>query len=533
MSDVYKRSIAVALACVFGASTASARDPNTEAFCSELASVNRGEVDIRGLTELESLARVAETLRNAAPITIESDLVRLHATVAAWADGTTGRMPMARTFAVLTDPEFAGVQGRIADFIAEQCGLRLGSGQYRVASDATRVGRCPAWPRVGSPLTFNHFPNLPDISGGNYFANDFWLGSGKRPRPGMFKAEPGGWVEFKGQYPRARYFAYHPNDHELNNLPTLRDADLDPDPGSTNPFREPPKPGSGNRYTAKLVFGLAPADPEPNTSYIGATKDGIHPTLAVTNLLRLYASDIGDGPNSGGVPLPAVTLYGADGERKQHFPECEPYVAGEDPPRTDLLFPSLPIADPRPKRTPGWSTSSNFEAPSDTLANADVQYLSTHFSRRFGDIFVVRAKFASTPNSRGGEPVSAKGKDTRLWTLCVYNFWSGAASDCMLDHEARVDADGFYTIVVSEEANRPANLEEQSATWMDWGAFLDGQLTYRMVYRESPLPRRIAFALNGGYVDADTAAYVPVALPCTKQLFEKDGWQGCLAAAGQ
>ena len=338
-------------------------------------------------------------------------------------------------------------------------------------------------------------------------------------------------MELKGQYPRSRYFAYHPNDQDLNNLATLCDVDLDPDPGSVNPFREVPKPGSRNTYTAKLVFDLPPAEPERNASYVGAKKDGIHPNFAVMNLLRLYATDLGDHPNSGGAPLPAVTLYAADGSRQKHFSECEPYVEGEEPPRTSLLFPSLPIADPRPKATPGWSTSSNFEAPSDTLANADVQYLATHFSRRFGDLFVVRGKFATTPNSRSGEPVSAEGKDARLWTLCIYNFWSGAASDCMLDHEASVDANGFYTIVVSEEANRPANLAEQSASWLDWGPFLDGQLTYRMVYRDDPLVRRVAFALNGGKVDAATVPYVPVAVPCTKERFEKAGWRGCLAAA--
>jgi hypothetical protein len=533
MSGISSLLLGIVFALTSAAAPADASDRSAAAFCAALALVNDGKVDTQGLTELEAVARVAETLRASAPPAIERDLVTLHETVAAWADGTTGRMPMARTFAVLTDPGFAGVQGRIADYIAEQCDLRLGTGEYRVASDAIRAGRCPAWPRVGSPLTFNHFPNLPDIAGGNYFANDFWLGPGDPPRPGMFEAEPGGWAVFHGQYPRARYFAYHPNDQDLNNLKTLRDVDLDPDAGSVNPFREPAKPGSRNTYTAKLVFDIAPAEPEANTAYVGAKKDGIHPNFALTNLLRLYASDLGDGPNSGGVPLPAVTIFGADGKRQQHFPECEPYVEGEDPPRTDILFPSLPIADPRPQATPTWSTSSNFEAPSDTLANADVQYLATHFSRRFGDIFVVRGKFATTPNSRGGEPVSAKGKDARLWTLCVYNFWSGAASDCMLDHEARIDADGFYTIVVSERENRPANLEAQSASWLDWGAFLDGQLTYRMVYREDPLVRRIAFALNGGRVDAATRAYVPVATPCTKARFEAEGWQGCLAGPGR
>jgi len=496
------------------------------AFCSALERINRGEVDTTGLTELQGHARVADELLEVAPAPIAADVTVLHRTVEAWALSTTGEVPMLQTFALLSDPEFAGVQGRIADYIAEHCGLRLGDGKYHVGAHAVRIGRCPAWPRVGSPLTFNHFPNLPDISGANYFANDFWLAPSAPPRPGMFVLEPGGWVEFRGQYPRARYFAHHPNDEDLNNLPTLRDRDLEPDPGRVNPFREVPPPGSRNTYTAKLVNGVPPAKPDRNTTYVGVRKDGVTPNRSLTNLLRLYASDVGDGPNSGGVPLPAVTIHAADGSVKQQFPECDPYVAGEAPPRTDLIFPVLPIADHRARKPATWNTSSNFDAPSDTLANADVQYLSTYYSRRFGDILLVRGKYLSAPDSRGGEPVSTQ-RDIRLWTLCTYNFWAGSAIHCMLDNEVRRDAAGFYTIVVSDAANRPANLEAQGATWIDAGPYLDGQLTWRMVFRENAIASAVAAVLDGGSPSGEIAPYVPAAMPCTRARFEAAGWEGC------
>ncbi len=74
-----------------------------------------------------------------------------------------------------------------------------------------------------------------------------------------------------------------------------------------------------------------------------------------------------------------------------------------------------------------------FDAASDTMANADVQYLSTVYSRRFGDIFVVRAKYLTAPNTRAGVPVSAQGYDVRFYSLCTYNIWNGGAIDCMLD----------------------------------------------------------------------------------------------------
>lgn len=340
-------------------------------------------------------------------------------------------------------------------------------------------------------------------------------------------------MELRGQYPRARYFAYHPNDIDLNNLPTLSDRDLDPDLGSVNPFRSDAKAGAKNYYTAKLVFGPPPAEPEPNTRYVGVRKDGKSLNPYVINMLRLYGSDIGDGANSGGVPLPAVTIYNAKGDVVQHFEECDLYAKGGANIRTALKFPALPIADHRARQEPVWSTSSNFEAPSDTMANADAQYLSTYYSERFGDIFVVRGKYLSAPNTRAGESPGAAGYDVRFYSLCTYNIWAGHAVDCLLENEMAVDPEGYYTLVVAREEHRPSNLKEEHATWIDWGGFLDGQITYRFVYRDNRLVQSIARGVVGQTVPSDVEPYVPVALPCTRALFEQGGWSACAVAAGR
>jgi hypothetical protein len=482
-----------------------AEDPAQQAatFCATLDSVNRGEVNTGDQPELAGHARVLNTLLNVAPEAIEDELDQFHAAFANWAAAVSGDQPMLDTFDDLTDPSLAGAEGRIADYIADHCGLRLGDGSYKEAPRPSAQDLCPGWPRVGSPNTFNNFPNLPDISGANYFANDYMISRIGLAPGDAFAVEPGGWVELRGQYPYSRYFAYHPNDMDLNNLKTLRDRDLEPEPGSVNRFREAAATDSGNYYTAKLVFGPEPAKPEPNTSYVG------------------------------GVPLPAVTIYNADGEVTDHFDECDLYARGGADIRTELRFPVLPIADHRARATPQWSTSSNFDAPSDTMANADVQYLSTTYSRRFGDIFVVRARRLSAPDTRAGTPVSAAGYDVRFYSLCNYNIWNGAAIDCMLDNELKVDEEGFYTLVISDAEHRPQNLEEEHATWMDWGPFLDGQLSFRHVFRENPRVAEIAAALVGAPVSAGTDPYVPRATPCTRAQFEAGGWPGCTGSNHQ
>ncbi|MBA6412153.1 hypothetical protein H2508_03420 [Parahaliea sp. F7430] len=525
-------SIACLCAPLVSLSSAFALDESAEkdaqAFCTTLKKINDGGIDTRGLPELDGHAKVLKALLDVSPAAIQKDMQQFHDAFEAWAAAVDGKRPMIKTFAELSDPSLAGAEGRVGDFIAAECGLSLEGSSYNVSAIPATQTICPAWPRIGNPETFNHFPNLPDIAGANYFSNNFLISaSAEVAQPGLFVVEPGGWVEFHGQYPRSRYFAYHPNDMDLNNLPTLVDKDIDPDAGSVNPYRQVPTESDELYYTAKYVFGPPPTNPEPNTRYVGVKKDGKSPNHYVSNLLRLYASDIGDGANSGGVPLPAVTIYNAAGEVTQQFDECDLYANGGMSVKSDLKYPHLPIADHRANKDGYWSTSSNFEAPSDTLANADVQYLSTVYSKRFGDIHVLRAKYLSAPDTRSGVPVSSPDFDVRLYSICTYNIWAGHAIDCMLDSELSVDEEGYYTLVISDEINRPENLQQQKATWIDSGGFLDGQLTYRYVYRDNPIVQDIINGVKGAEIPASSAEFIPESIACTKERFEDGGWKAC------
>lgn len=485
-----------------------------------------------GASELKGHVLVVKALLDKATPSLKKDLQRIHDTVDAWASAVGGERPMTETFTMLTAPDLIGSEGRVTDFIAEHCGIDLGGKPWNEAPRPTAQSNCPAWPRIGTPLTFNNFPNLPDIAGSNYFANDFVISKaaamfGIDSLKGAFVVEPGGKVELRGQYPKARYFAYHPNDMDLNNLPTLRDKDLNPDAGSVNPFRQEPIESGKNYYTAALVFSAPPENPAPNTRYVGVRKDGVTKNQFVVNLLRMYHIDAGNIPGSGGVPLPAVTIYKANGEVDKRFSECDLFAPGNEQLKTEMVFPALPIIDHRPRNPPQWATSSNFDAPSDTMANADVQYLATHYSQRFGELLVTRARYLSAPNTRAGEPVSSPGKDVRLYNLCTYNFWNGGATQCLLENDLRRDAKGFYTLVVSSATNRPKNLEATDATWLDWGPYLDGQLQYRFVYRENPFATAIAKAANGEEIAGELLPYVPAAVSCDVSAYERGGWQAC------
>ena len=169
------------LGCLFWGGTACAPTKTAEqqrvAFCETLTSVNTGAIDTADLTEIAGHARVLEALLEVAPDVIADDMAQFHGVFESWAMAVSGEHEMRDTFEELQDPSLASAQGRIGDYIADQCGLRLGDGRYLEAPRVSAQEICPAWPRIGSPLTFNNFPNLPDISGANYFANDFFMSS--------------------------------------------------------------------------------------------------------------------------------------------------------------------------------------------------------------------------------------------------------------------------------------------------------------------------------------------------------------------
>ncbi|MFK7731592.1 MAG: hypothetical protein AB8B48_08225 [Pseudomonadales bacterium] len=502
-------------------------------FCSTLESVNSGSIDAGSATDIDVQSLTTAAMLAASPPTLKEDWLTIHEAISGWAAAISGDQTMLDTFAGLTDADLVSAQGRVTDYIAAHCGIDLGGPRWNPAEPPESGDRCPAWPRIITPLTSNHFPNLPDIAGSNYFAHNIVISKwahklGIKQLRGAFIVPPGGWVEYHGQYPEARYFAYHPNDMDLNNLPTLRDKDLQPDPGSVNPFVKQPVLNRSNYYTARLVFGPEPEQIAPNTSYVGVKKDRVSANRFLVSMLRLYHVDAGNVPGSGNVPLPAVSFYNADGSIDRHFEACDLFDNTAAEIRTKRVFPALPLIDNRAKWLPEWSVSSNYGAPSDTMANADVQYIGTEYSSRFGELLVIRAKFLSAPDTRRGEPISTKNKQVRLYNMCTYNFWNGAAIQCKLDNDLLRDEEGFYTIVASSDKNRPDNLKRNSATWFDTGRFLDGQFQYRFVYRENDYVEAIADGVSGKPISAQLEKYVPHAVHCQKAVFERGGWLACL-----
>ena len=151
------------LASALGCADADTRE-QTARFCDSLAAVNRGGVDTTDHPELQGHVLVMDVLLAQSPPSLVDDLTRIRDTVDAWSKAVSGEQTMLATFDLLSAPELIGSEGRVTDYAAEHCGVDLGGPQWVEADRPTAGERCPAWPRIGTPLTFNHFPNLPDIA---------------------------------------------------------------------------------------------------------------------------------------------------------------------------------------------------------------------------------------------------------------------------------------------------------------------------------------------------------------------------------
>jgi hypothetical protein len=322
--------LALALGC-------TAPDHPPGPFCETIRALERGEIAIEpGPNEMAGHVSSLDALLEVAPRAVRDDLLGIREQLAAVRDA--GGLGTLLVFAELQDPELAGMEGRITEYVASQCDLRRGpppeGPSYVVGEPVDGATRCPAWSRAGSPLTNNRFPYLLDTSSANYFAAQYWAVPWLPAPPGFLKVERGGFVELRGEYPFARYFSSHPNDVETNNLDTLRDVELEPDPGSQNPWREAVGEGLERRYTARIVFGSTPERPDPNTMYVGERANGgFNPVLFL--LYRIYGADQGSmPPNSAGAPLPAVTIHDADGSVRAEYEACDPYPPGAATPRS-------------------------------------------------------------------------------------------------------------------------------------------------------------------------------------------------------
>jgi hypothetical protein len=315
-----------------------------------------------------------------------------------------------------------------------------------------------------------------------------------------FKIPAGAKIVVKGEFPHMRHWSFVTYTEKGEPRDGINDIDIDPDPGSSNPFRAGVQRNvTPRRYTFAIVNGMPPTPRARNTLYTLA-----EPGAAIGMHMRNYVPDRSIDW-TGGVGVPQVELHLADGKVLKGEDACDATAAplrGKQVPLTvsKKLWMAL---NSLPWRPADRSPAENFEVapmskfynrehlllqtffpalPSDGLAvekggfwsNPATRYGYTYLSQAYGKVYVVHGKMPSTPRTWDGTSTPAdQDADMRYWSLCTTTApAAGNTVDCVTDENVRpiVDRQGNFNVIVSRATDRPANATEKcGVTWMEYG----------------------------------------------------------------
>ena len=299
---------------------------------------------------------------------------------------------------------------------------------------------------------------------------------------GLFVVPRGGHVALKGRFPHARYLSFQSFDLGTRAFDLVQDVDIEPDRGSTNPFRVGADRTTTRRsYTLRIVDRRLPERDRPaNTIYTQArTGSPAVPGLAIV-LLRSYLPDEGRDA-TGGVGWPTVSTVKADGTlrpaagcpaiqlpavvtpllRHLALPTALPDlgISGHSPPRWFRAWDSYPEMVLNTLRSPvtdGLPLDQIGAAlPGTTIGNLATGYLGATYSQTHGQVLVLTGRAPTHPRTRRGDARMRAGQ-VRYWSFCT-NTDTTQYVGCLYDEQVPLDANGRYRIVVSPAASRPAN----------------------------------------------------------------------------
>lgn len=345
------------------------------------------------------------------------------------------------------------------------------------------------------------------------FEKCYMLGTDARVTYGklIFVAPIGSKLLVEGDFPHARYFEYeivppldpeHPASGTMGETPEVPivDADIEPDAGSTNPFRVGADRNATNRRY-RLAFDLqignavtlnpqAMKSPEYRTpgnsriggpfGFAGAWGDNVFtPSLL---WMRIYAPDK-NGDIFGGVSLPKAILQLDTGER--FWLQCDFSVASErentqvpagfEAPKEP--FPAIgsqlgwhkifglalsraetagylyskPYGDLPPQAIKAnirrdflllFNRGEDAEPPGDyegsSTACKNNNFLTRMCQLGPGKVYVITGRMPTFPRTRDGEPIM-QGGEIRYWSICQYGKGEGDKYETAVNYGALMD----------------------------------------------------------------------------------------------
>ncbi len=373
-------------------------------------------------------------------------------------------------------------------------------------------------------------------------------------------------LRIDGRYPDTRYFSFNAYDPLLRPTDAIADFQLVPDePGVTNPFAEPGlEPGAS--YTAYLEFTGKPEQPPANTLYAGEfdLAGTTLPQPLLTGLIyRTYVPAEGQDFD-GGVGLPILTLETADGETEllpmadcvepllptlgNTLPELglNDLLLGIDVYDDPLLLASgvLPLGDADARahvfrgipefyltfiaellNLPFVADAVENMVPSTGgggfLSNIHNSYVYNIYYRNKGNVIAYRAK---APTFRGQPGVPFGTEQLRYWSICQNDVPTQRYVGCLRDDQMILGDDGYFTLLISDAADRPANaIAENQVNWLPWGPYLDAGVVYRHMLPDPGFTETILNIPRGTLVEDAMGEYAPQTAYCSRERVEAAG----------
>src|SRR3954452_11225440 len=325
-----------------------------------------------------------------------------------------------------------------------------------------------------------------------------------------FAGAPGTHLEIRGTFPRARYMSFHIYEGGVP-IDKLSDFQLVPATGR-NPFRPGADRRRRGRYRVRVVAEAPPKDARrraPNTVYAGRGVNG-EPVPAATIIYRVY---LGEGDETGGVGLPSVS-EAVDGQKGETaLPACPPNqasnnaglneaVAGESVPAE---WPAGPL-----RATPTWGVARSSGGINPFFPNFDNTYLSLAVTRDEGSVVAFRAKAPTFTHTRGVRRFGAG--QLRYWSFCTNDQYTTRYIGCVADQDAKLDARGYVTVVISDVAHRPQL--DRGDNWLPWGPFADVFVLYRHMLPAPGFAHAAQRVSVGGDPAKTMGAYYPRTVIC-------------------
>ncbi|MGZ4530905.1 MAG: hypothetical protein ACXVGN_00340 [Mycobacteriaceae bacterium] len=328
---------------------------------------------------------------------------------------------------------------------------------------------------------------------GQYFGDSEAFYAGMFLPSGM----PGGHFQLTGRYPKASWFNFQTFDDAMGTTGEIHDVQIQPNPGSVNPFRPRQRYQPAHAAYTVNVRDVPPAQRKSGTHvlYGGYRDDPKTGGLIHTHTDFVVYQVLGalDRSQRGGAPLPRLAWVVDNPRTNQLHNKTEVCAAMQaaalplqpvfrvNKPLDQYIW--TPVEEPLLKKVdapmpfdpvPSRHPFVNVFRPAKNgywwpLFNQDTPYIETSPSAAFGRFVVIHYKVPTEAHIEHGIPATGD-EQTRYWSWCAGQADAAVfiTTGCLTGRKAHPDAHGYDTLVISPKNQRPTINGKPYPDWLEW-----------------------------------------------------------------